>query len=228
MDLFEAFPSLKDTKHPALDKKILRLISVSGLIYDDEALYFEISPEKYWGRLPEGKSAIGIGLPKIKPDGTPPLYQALMQHLRRNWRCDTNLYPSGYAFLMDDKGSISLLSGSDIPFIMQMTHPRLGGANVPNALVQAVFLLPVRRFNWQNAINRVDLLKITRPGFDAFLAQASWSVKEIISQPWSDFKVKKPLPGDAVVRSVLTLRSIRELLLTDTINLDLLRGSHPN
>ena len=225
MDLFEAFPSLNDIPHHTLDKKSLRLISISGFVYDDEALYFEISPQKYWGRLPEGKSVIGVGLPKVKPDGMHPPYRVLMQYLRRSWRCDTNLYTPGYAFLMDANSDVSVLSGGDIPFIMQMTRPRLGGANVPDALVQVVFLLPIRHINWITASAQVDLMKISRSGFDAFMAREIWPINELISQSWSDLKVKNVLPQDSVIRLVLTLRSLRELLRAERINLDLLRES---
>ena len=228
MDLFEGFPSLTDIQHPALDKRSLRLISLSGLVYDDEALYFEISPKKYWGRLPEGKSAIGVGMPKVKPDNSHPPYHALMKYLRSYWRCTTNLYPPGYAFLLDANAEISILSGVDIPFILQMTAPRLGGVNIPDALVQVVFLLPVHHFNWQTTLNRVDLMKISRFGFDDFMTREMWPVNDIMSQSWCDMKLKKPLPEDAVIRMILTLRSLRVLLHTDKITLDLLSQSVPN
>jgi hypothetical protein len=228
MDLFKAFPSLRNYHHHTLDKKSLRLISLSGLVYDDEALYFEFSPEKFWGRLPEGKSAIGIGLPKVKPDGILPPQKKLMQYLYRNWRCETNLYPPGYAFIMDQDKNVSIISGMDIPFIMQMTPPKLGGVNIPDALVQVVYLLPIQQFIWHTPLKQVDLLRISRSGFDEFLASEIWLLSDIVSESWSELRVKKPLPQDAVIRMILTLRSLRELLKNDTINLDLLSGMKPS
>jgi hypothetical protein len=217
MDLYEAFPSLINVQHSSLFKRDLRLISLSGFVYDDDALYFEISPDKYWGRLSQGNSAIGIRLPKVNPDGMHPPYKALMQYLREVWSCDTNLYPPGYALIMDENDQVSLLPDVNSPFMLQMTRPRLGGSIVPDALVQVAFLLPVKRFNWQSARTHVDLVRISRDRFDTFLEQDMWPISDLVSQPWCDLKVHKPLPQDAVARIVLTLRSLRELLRADKI-----------
>jgi len=124
--------------------------------------------------------------------------------------------------MMDENKEVSLLPDVDYPFMLQMTRPRLGGANVPDALVQAVFLLPVKRFHWQTAHTRVDLIKVSRDRFDTFLAHEIWPISDLISQPWCDFKVNRPLPLNADMRIVLTLRNLRELLRADKIKLDFL------
>ncbi|TFG73721.1 MAG: hypothetical protein E4H27_00270 [Anaerolineales bacterium] len=118
MDLYEAFPSLANIQHEALFERDLRLISISGFVYDEQALYFEISPEKYWGRLPQGNAAIGIGLPKVNPDGHHAPYRTLMEYLRTAWRCDTNLYIPGFALMIDEDRHISLLPEVDSPFML--------------------------------------------------------------------------------------------------------------
>ena len=220
MDLFEAFPSLNTLQHNSLVGRELRLISISGFVYDEQALYFEISPPRYWGRLPDGKAAIGVGLPKIKPDGLNPPHQSLVQYLRNQWRCHATLYPPGYAIIIDENDNVSLHSDTYNPFMIHMTRPRLGGVNVPDALVQAVYLLPVRRFNWQKANTKTDLLKVNREGIAEFFEHEVWECEDLISRSWSELKVVKSLPSDAVFRTVLTLRRLRNLLRNDQIQLD--------
>lgn len=228
MDLFEAFPSLNAVQHQTLSGRSLRLIALSGFVYDEHALYFEISPSQYWGRLPDGDVAVGLGLPKINPDGMVPPHRALMHHLRLHWRCDTTLFAPGYGFLIDEHEGVSVLPHAEIPFMMQMTLPRLGGADMPDALVQAVFLLSIRYFQWKIAKTRVDLVRIERSGFLSFLEYEKWSLQDLRAQRWCEFKVSQPLPEHAFMRPVLALRSLRNLLLSEKINLALVDMLTPN
>ncbi|TFG73722.1 MAG: hypothetical protein E4H27_00275 [Anaerolineales bacterium] len=93
---------------------------------------------------------------------------------------------------------------------------------MPDALVQASYLLPVKEFMWQDSTVRVDLLRISRDHLDEFLAQDMWSLSNLTAQPWCDIKANKPLPQDALTRNVLILRSLRDLLHADNIKLDFL------
>jgi hypothetical protein len=229
MDFFDAFPLNTAVESAVLRDKNLRLIALSGFVYDNDAIYFEISPQKFWGRLPTGEFSIGIGLPKVKPDGIHPPHKGLMDHLRKQWRCKTFFHSPGYTFLMDVDNTVSLLQKSNMPFILQLTPPRLGGGTkIPDALVQAVYLLPVEHFNWKNAFSKVDIMRISRAGFDSFLEQEIWSLEHIRSQSWCDLKLNDKLPEESVMRMVLTLRSIRQLLHSKVINLDVLHTSIPN
>ena len=228
MDLFEAFPSLKAIQDQTLSGKRLRLIALSGFVYDEHAFYFEIRPSKFWGRSPNGEVAVGLGLPKVNPDGMVPTHKSLMHHLHNNWRCDTTLFLPGYGFLIDEQDTVSLLPQPDIPFLMQMTLPRLGGADIPDALVQAVFLLPVRRFTWEKANTRADLVRIERSALTTFLENEQWLLEDLRSHRWCDFRVTETLPNNAIIRPVLTLRSMRNLLLSENINLAMLTDLTPN
>jgi hypothetical protein len=228
MDLFEAFPSLYDYKHQSLNNRSLRLISLSGLVYDDEALYFEFSPERYWGRQPGGNAIIGLGLPKVKPDGQKSPHKSLINYLHVNWRCRTALYPSSYTFLLDEMSNVSILPGEGNLFVLQLTPPRLGGVNIPDALVQAVILLPIQRFSWRLARIRTDVIKVARAGFTAFMENETWPLAELVQQSWCETKLIKPLPENAAVKMVLTLKGVRELLRTEKVCLDMLDGSQPN
>jgi hypothetical protein len=222
MDLFKVFPSLNTVQHTALNKRNLRLISVSGLVFDDEALYLEISPAKYWTKLPEGTDVIGIGLPKVEPDDIHPPHQALIQYLRGVWHCETNLYLPGYAVMMDEEKNVSLIPDVEFPFFLHMTKPRLGGSLLPDALVQALFLLPIKTFSWQKTRSRVDLIRIQRDYFSNFMAQEVWSIDNLLIQPWCDYKGNKALPQDGAIRTVLILRGLRELFQADQMDTNFL------
>ncbi len=222
MDLYEAFPSLANIQHLALFERNLRLISLSGLVYDAQALYFEISPEKYWGRLAGGNAAIGIGLPKVNPNTHQAPHKTLIEYLHTAWHCDTHLYMPGFALMIDEDKRISLLPEVDTPFMLQMTRPRLGGSIMPDALVQVSYLLPIKEFMWDDTHTHVDLLRISRDHLEVFLAQDMWSLSDLSAQPWCDIKTNKPLPQDALTRIVLILRSLRDLLHAENMNLDFL------
>lgn len=212
MDFFEAYPGLANSHNSSLEGRDLRLIALSGLVYDDDAFYFEFGRRRYWGQSREGQTLIGIGAPRVQPDDQMLPYQSLLQYLEREWRCEVSLYPAGHVYLLDEEERLSILTEVDAqtPYMLLMTAPRLGGAKVPDALVRAVYLVPVRKL--RTLMTSVDLLRVERRAFSEFIGSDHWDLLDLRSQAWANVVTDSSLPADAHLRPVMALRSIQSLM----------------
>jgi hypothetical protein len=212
LDLFKAFPELTQHRNPALHARTLRLINITGLVYDDESFYFELSDARFWGRTPKGQTSIGIGTPKVRPQDMVPPYETVVRHLQKQWRCHIHLFAPGHSYILDEADHIHILQdvGIYLPYIFIMTPPRLGGADTPDALVQGAYLLPLAQDQTINA--RVTTLKIARERLTDFLTPESWELENLRKQPWATLQQKtQPLPESAQLRPVLMVRGLRTL-----------------
>ncbi|MGC9522912.1 MAG: hypothetical protein ACP5HG_13645 [Anaerolineae bacterium] len=217
MDLFEAYPGLTKEDNEVLGGRSLRLIALAGFVYDETSLYCELGAPRYWARMADGSAAIGVGAPKVQPDGTSPLHRALIRHIRRTWRCSVELKPAGHSHLLDAEGEIHVLTkvAAHVPYLMVFTSPRLGGAEVPDALVQAVYLLPIRRMRID--LVSVSLLRISREALSRFLEPESWELEELSQKPWAELIATHPFPDDVRLRPVLALRGLRRMMQSGSL-----------
>ena len=218
MDLFEAYPTLATHSNAVLQGRALRLINLTGFVYDVEGFYFELNEPRNWGRLSDGSVAVGIGTPKVKPNNTYPPHKAVVQHLRRQWRFQTNLYAAGHSYILDETGKVHVLPdvAANIPYFLLLTAPRLGGGEMPDALAQAVYLLPVEKGQMIDA--RPSILRISRGSLEAFLKPESWELADLQKQAWATLRQNNhPLPVDARVRPVLALRGLRHLIAAEVL-----------
>jgi len=224
MNLFETYPQLAQTHASVLHGRSLRLISLSGIVYDDRACYFELGDQRLWGRLPGGRVSIGVGAAKVPPDGAAPPHRALVRYLRKQWRCDVTLVPTGFAYVLGEDGRITVLDdvAAATPYFFILTPPRLGGGEIPDALVQAIYLLPVRR--WRSKA-RLNLVKIDRAALPDFLEPKDWDARELQAQPWAAVQSIKPLPENARLRPILALRGLQQLLQNGVLPFDLSTSS---
>jgi len=211
VDLFEAYPQLAGTESPALRGRALRLISVAGLVYDERSYYFELGQPRFWGHLASGGVAIGVGTAKVQPDGTFPLHRGLIRHIQTAWRFRVDLYPADHAHVVDESNSIHVLSDvpASTPHLFVLTPPRLGGGEVPDALVQALYLLSARRVG--PISGSVSLLRVNRSALGEFLAVDTWRVRDLLAQPWVEVLAPDLPPDDALLQPVLALRGLRSL-----------------
>ena len=194
----------------------LRLIALSGLVYDDQAFYFELGDERFWGRLPHDRVSIGVGAAKVQPDAIHPPHRALIRHLRQQWQCDVDFFPAGHAYILGEDKQIVILNDVEAatPYFFILTAPQLGGADVPDALVQAVYLLPLRRWRGKS---RQPLLQIQREALARFLEPADWELRILTTQPWATLHAVTPLPDDARLRPVMALRGLQSLSQVDAL-----------
>lgn len=216
MNLFEVFPQLERMHVRALKDRALRLISLSGIVYDDEAFYFELGDERLWGRLPDGGVTIGIGAAKVQPDGTNPPHRSLVRYLRTQWRCDVNFFRAGYAYILNEDKQVVVLEQVDAvtPYFFILTAPQLGGGEMPDALAQAVYLLPVHR--WRGTARR-NLVKVYREALADFLAPRDWDLDALQTQPWVEIHAARTLPKNARLRPILALRGLQHLSQTGAL-----------
>lgn len=224
MNLFDVYPQLDDEQTRALKDRALRLIALAGLVYDEQAFYFELGDRRFWGRLPDGGVAIGVGAAKVQPDATAPPHRALVRHLRQQWQCEVDLFPPGHAYVLGEDKQVAVLSDvpAATPYVFILTAPQLGGAEMPDALVQAVYLLPLRR--WRGKA-RQHLLRVERAALERFLEPADWALAALLEQPWATLHnghvEASPLPEMARIRPVLVLRGLQDLLRADALPLHL-------
>ncbi|MGC9347017.1 MAG: hypothetical protein ACP5JG_02665 [Anaerolineae bacterium] len=218
MDLFDVYPGLSGKESPTISGRSLRLIALAGFVFDGRHMYFELGAERYWGRLPNGRVAVGVGAPRVEPDGTFPPHHALVRYLRSAWRCSVDFLPAGYSYLLDESCQVEVLQQVDahFPYLFIFTPPRLGGGDeVPDALVQAAYLLPVQAFQVDRA--KVNLLRISREHLATFLASEDWEMAELLGHPWANVLSNNSLPENARMRPVLALRGLRHLLKADAL-----------
>jgi hypothetical protein len=217
LDLFDAYPELKERGNSALRGRSVRLISLTGMVYDADSFYFELGEQRNWGHLPGGGVAIGVGTPKVQPNDSYPRHYTLIQHVRKQWRVQTELFPAGHGYVLDEQRRVHILDDTpaNVPYLFILTPPRLGGGVVPDALAQAVYLLPVARRQTNNA--RTSMLKVSREALPQFLAPESWALSEIRQEPWAVLRAEQPLPVTARLRPILALRGLRHLIEAEAI-----------
>ena len=217
MDLFDAYPELAGRDVSLLRERSLRLIAVAGLVYDDYSFYFELGQPRYWGRLTSGEVSVGVGTAKVQPDGTFPLHHALIRFVRREWRLQVELFPPTHSYLLDESGGIRVLPDVEahIPYFLVFTAPRLGGGEVPDALVQGVHLLPISGVGPKPA--SAGVLRVARSALMDFLAPESWRVEDLLAQSWAESNSRDAFPTGAQMRPVLALRGLRSLIMAGAL-----------
>ncbi len=220
MDFFQAFPAFRALSHPAIAGLSLRLIVLAALPYDQEGYYFPLSEPRYWLQRPEGK-AIGVGGLQVRPDARPP-FQTLSRHLRREWRVRADLPPASHLYLLwpEDEALIPIAELGDrwgVPHILLLTPPHLGGEPLPDALVQAVYFLRLRR----RPRSERPLLFVAHGALLRFLDRMEpWPVSTLQAAPWAHFEAGAAIPSDGRLRPVLALRALRRLYHAGLFPLD--------
>ena len=82
---------------------------------------------------------------------------------------------------------------------------------MPDALVQAVYFLPVR--DVQMARMRTTIVRVERQALMAFLAPEQWGLEDLRAQPWASlFRLPGDLPPAVYLRPILALRGLRRLM----------------
>jgi len=229
VNLFDVYPQLSGEQTRVLKDRALRLIALSGLVYDEQAFYFALGDSRLWGRTPGGGVTIGVGAAKIQPDATHPPHRALVRHLRQQWQCEVDLFPAGHAYVLGEDKQVVVLHDVETttPYVFILTAPQLGGSEMPDALVQAVHLLPLRRWLGKTGAPRTSrtLLQIQREALNRFLEPLDWALDALLAQPWATLHNAHvgttPLPDAARLRPVLVLRGLQDLLRADALPLHL-------
>lgn len=213
MDFFEVFPQLRYEPDAALQGRTLRLIAAAALPYDGEAFYFELREERYWVKGPQGELRIGMGGAQVNAESREPL-RALRQYLRRAWNVEVRAASSPAGLLVLEGERCVQLSGPWLmfpaaPHWVILTPPQLGGSEMPDALAQIVYLLPLRQSPYP--VNIVGLVRVARAGLPAFLEAGSWTVETLQAAPWAEIRSPQPLPAAAELQPVLALRAMQRV-----------------
>ncbi len=213
MDLFEVFPSLRQQADPALAGRSLRLLSLSAIAYDDDAYFFELSRPRYWVEAESESPTIGVGGAKIRLREPSAPLDALLAHVREQWRVEPIFLPGNQTYLLEGDRS-AVLRGGDwmappTPHLLILTPPRLGGANTPDALAQASYFVHLHES--PRPLRTVGIVRVERDALGAFLAQERWLMIKLLAQSWADVQWADEVPPKAYVRPVLALRGLRRL-----------------
>ncbi len=212
MDFFDAFPYFRMVDDPALSERALRLLTLSALPYDADAYYFELGQEKYWARGAEGQLLIGVGALQVQLErpGVAPL-KLLLRQLRDSWRSEAQLEPQPHFTIIEgDRLAVLSADGVQIPQLLLLTPPRLGGAETPDALVQAIYFLRLRQR--PRPVGGAGILRIERTALPAFFAREVWPLVELRAQSWAEHLPHATLPPQAAVRPVLAVRALQRLV----------------
>ncbi len=226
MDVFEAFPQLSEKTAPVMAGRSLRLIAVSGIVYDESAFYFELGQERFWARTPENEVTIGVSAPKVRPESALSPLEELTKYLQKVWRCKPHVFLAGHSYVLDIEQEMTVLTESSpgTPYLFVLTPPRLGGGEMPDALVQAVYLMPVER--WLGNNRRTSILEVERTALEAFLEPERWRLAALEARSWATLRPATPLPVSAFVRPVLALRGLRTLWRKGALSSLQVSGNH--
>lgn len=213
MDFFEVFPSLQRHADPSLQGRSLRLLSLAAIAYDDDAYYFELSQPRYWVQTDSDTPTIGVGGVKVRLTRAGSPLQVLLDHVRKSWQAEPVLLPSNRIYLLEED-RCAVLNGGDwmeptTPHLVILTPPRLGGANTPDALAQAIYFVHLRQP--PRPVRTSGIVQVEREQLSTFLAQERWLMIKLLAQSWADLWQADDVPSKAYLRPVLALRGLRRL-----------------
>jgi hypothetical protein len=204
------------------------------------ACYFTLSERRYWTRPSAERMKVRIGVGGVKArlfgrgksaSSQSPL-QRLTGEIRRlgnvsdAWRFEVAPIPHKTTFLLEGETLTTLHHPPDVecdhpdrqsmamPFLLVLTPPRLGGGvEVPDALVQAVYLLQKRGPTRDIQSSGLGPLKILQKHLGTFLARDEWAVEDLLAQPWAELTTPMPAlnSAEAYFRPVLALRGLQRL-----------------
>ncbi len=212
MDFFEIFPQFRQEPDTALQNRALRLIAAAALPHDNDAFYFELRDERYWVKGPQGNVRIGMGGAQVGADAHDPL-RALVRYLRDAWNVSARAITASRVLLLEGDRCVAL-SGSWLefptaPHWLILTPPQLGGSEMPDALAQVVYLLPLRQSPYPVSVT--GIVRVKREALPVFLDAASWSLSVLQTSPWAELRLRKALPADAELQPVLSLRAMQRV-----------------
>jgi len=213
LDFFEVFPSLRRHADPSLQGRSLRLLSLAAIAYDDDAYYFELSQPRYWVQTDSDTPTIGVGGAKVRLTQAASPLQVLLDHVRETWRTEPEFLPGNQSYLLEEDRCV-VLSGGDwmeptTPHILILTPPRLGGANTPDALAQAIYFFRLRQPPRPSRTS--GIVQVERDALSTFLDQERWLMIKLLAQSWADVRWADDVPPRAYLRPVLALRGLRRL-----------------
>ena len=215
-DLFDALPPLRRVSHPLLTGRRIRLVGVSGILYDDEALYFEVNKPRFWARRADGTISVGIGGigGRVEPGESP------LACLRREVQEET-----GVSFHLQLPERTALIHHWEVvewlrvgpsrkppaPYFLNLLPPQLGGANTPDHLAIATFLGRLRGRPRREDL--FGLLRVARSALESFFSLPEWRLEDMQALPGVKLDLATDLPAGCVLRPVLTARAFRVLWL---------------
>ncbi len=213
VDFFAVFPQLRQAETPYLAGRSLRLLSLAALAYDETNYYFELSDERYWVRASDEQTTIGVGGAQTRlTQGQEPL-PTLFRYLREAWHSEPEYVPQRHLYLLEGEEAVVLDVGAFLqpatPQLLVLTPPRLGGAEMPDALVQAIYFVRLRTEPYPSGAP--GMLQVERERMERFLAEDRWPIVELLAQPWASLLGAISLPREAYVQPVLALRALRRL-----------------
>lgn len=213
-DLFDALPSLRRVSHPLLTGRRIRLVGVSAILYDDEAVYFEISKPRFWARRADGTLSIGIGGigGRIEP-GEGPL-TCLQREVEEEL---------GVGFDVDLPERTALIRWGEVVdwlhpapgrrhhqlYFLNLLPPQLGGTSAPDHLAIATYLGRLRGCPRRGDL--FGLLTVRRSTLGRFLNPAEWRAEELLTLAGLQLDLEAALPPGSILRLVLTARAFRAL-----------------
>ncbi|MBN1261749.1 MAG: hypothetical protein JXB35_13820 [Anaerolineae bacterium] len=213
MDFFEVFSVFEAVDDVALKDRSLRLIGLAAIPQDEDAFYFELSRPRHWGRSRSGVDIVGIGGAQLRADMPRTPVAELTRYLRDAWDSKPRFVAREHVFLVEGERFVVLsgefFASQAVPHMLIITPPRLGGGEMPDALVQAVY------FPWLRGRPRpadaTVIVRVERTALSTFLERDEWTAAALGEQPWAEIHAARPPAREAVLRPVLALRGIQQV-----------------
>ena len=210
MDLFDAFPSLRQS--PSLEEKKVRLLSVSTIVRDEEAVYFEIRSPRYWGTRDDGTRTVGVGAVGGSIAKDESVVDCMHREVKAKLGARARLQLSEQTALIDgdevvDRVSIVPSKKRPSPLMILLYPPRLGGPGMPDRVAVVVLEATLQDAVVPRGV--FGVLRVESSALHEFLAEDESAVESVEAHPDLALVVKGDLPEDSVLRPVLAIKALR-------------------
>ena len=213
MDLFQALPPLR--KLSSLREKRIALVGISATVWYDARAYFEIGKPRYWKTDDAGHTIIGLGGlgGTLKPGETPLV--CLRRVIQEELGVRPRIQQPEQTYVIQDwefVGTVNLRPSKKhaTPLMILLMPPQLGGPTTPDHVAIVCF-----RTSLLGTPHLGDLHGFLRVDGDALLeyfSQPERSLTNTMELPGVSFQTRAALPGNSILRPVLTARAYQIIL----------------
>jgi hypothetical protein len=222
-DLVTRYPQLARAVDAVCEAPPWCVTGLSGLLSDDEGLWFELAKPKHWVSRADGSTEIGLGAigGSLEPG------ESLDDCWRREAWEEIGVIPELFAaretVLVYEEHAIHRVpcrdEGAPLPALLTVSANRYSRARLPGCATLAIVTYWGRLRQPPRLGDLYGLVRLPRASLIAALQSPELSLAALLALPGVTLLHNAPLPARAVVRPVWTVRSLQLALQNGAIEL---------